>query len=148
MGNHVCHRDLKLENFMCTTMQPIEETQFKLIDFGTACICLEGQKLNGKVGTPRYQAPEMLKGKHEHDCSCDNWSSGVMMYNMLSGFYPFNNDSDVLLGRPSCVRGCQGVDPCQGKVWQRVSEDAKELVRALLVTNPAGRLTSHRALHD
>lgn len=45
------------------------------------------------VGTPDYIAPEILKGESVSNFSADYWSLGVLMYEMLVGIPPFNDDS-------------------------------------------------------
>lgn len=45
------------------------------------------------VGTPDYIAPEMLRGESSSNYSADYWSLGVIMYEMLCGVPPFNDDS-------------------------------------------------------
>ena len=45
------------------------------------------------LGTPDYIAPEILRGENLTNFSADYWSLGVIMYEMLVGFPPFNDDS-------------------------------------------------------
>ena len=55
----VCHRDLKLENFVLDKSQ----STLKLIDFGLSVVWAEGQTLFKSYGTPCYTAPEIIGGK-------------------------------------------------------------------------------------
>lgn len=87
---NLVHRDLKPENIIYN-----KETQkIKLIDFGLSSYFSEECKLNSKVGTPYYVAPEVLKGEYSKEC--DMWSVGVITYILMTGFPPFggktNND--------------------------------------------------------
>lgn len=52
-----------------------------------------GSKNKRIVGTPDYIAPEILKGESLSNPSADYWSLGVIMYEMLCGIPPFNDDS-------------------------------------------------------
>jgi len=45
------------------------------------------------VGTPDYIAPEIIKGESVSNHSIDYWSLGVIMYELLVGVPPFNDDS-------------------------------------------------------
>ena len=56
---HVCHRDLKLENFMLAR----NGRSLKLIDFGLSVVWKPGQNLFKSYGTPCYMAPEIIKGR-------------------------------------------------------------------------------------
>ena len=65
----------------------------KVVDFGTSTSFDPNKKMNQKLGTPYYIAPEVLN-KH-YDEKCDIWSCGVIMYIMLCGYPPFNAQSDA-----------------------------------------------------
>lgn len=97
-SKNICHRDLKPENFLL--LNKSDDSPLKIIDFGLS-VHFDQQMLkqNGgkmvmttKAGTPYYISPEILKGNY--DISCDIWSSGVILYILLSGVPPFFGDSD------------------------------------------------------
>lgn len=76
------HRDICLTNVLAT-----EDGTAKLIDFGMAVP--QGCKLvEGRVGTPSYMAPEMIKSSH-YTSSADIYSLGIVMYEMVTGQKPF-----------------------------------------------------------
>ena len=113
-----------------------DDTHIKLIDFGL------GKRLNprgirdGQGGSPFYMAPEVLKGSYTK--KCDVWSMGVVMYTMLCGEPPFwgRNNKEIL----NNVK--KGEFKMRGKVWDRVSHIAKDLVGKLLQKCPENRLTA------
>ena len=78
----IIHRDLKPENIMMTN-----DGDPKLIDFGLSKQRSTNKKLSTIVGTPFYVAPEVLSG--DYDFECDNWSLGVIMHVLVSGYLPF-----------------------------------------------------------
>ena len=85
---NIVHRDLKPENFL---VQIDEDNKpiLKLIDFGFAAyIPHENDKLNKIVGTRAYSAPEVFE-KTGYREKVDEWSAGVIMFNMLTGYEPF-----------------------------------------------------------
>ena len=79
------HRDFKPDNFLISD-QP---DGLKAADFGLSALLAAGDTLSGDVGTPGYQAPEVLQGQ-VHTFAADLWSLGVTLYTMLSGLMPFN----------------------------------------------------------
>jgi len=89
-SNKIVHRDLKPENILLE--QNKEFDQIKIIDFGTSLVFDENKKLDEKLGTPYYIAPEVLA--KNYGPKCDIWSCGVITYITLSGIPPFNGASD------------------------------------------------------
>ena len=82
----VCHRDIKPENILLSSTD--ESYQLKLIDFGLSKVLnTMDDIMNGEVGTLYYMAPEVIMGNYNE--KCDVWSSGVILYIMLSGNPPF-----------------------------------------------------------
>ena len=91
----VVHRDLKPENIMVSG-----EDQIKLIDFGIASS--EGSKrltyagFTQAIGTPDYISPEQVKGRRG-DGRSDLYTTGIMLYEMLSGKKPFSGDTPMAI---------------------------------------------------
>ena len=128
-SNNVAHRDLKPENIMC------DGDQIKIIDFGLSKQKSSNQRLKTIVGTPFYVAPEVLSG--DYDFECDNWSLGVIMYVLLSGYLPFHgsNDAEVF----AKIKTCQvSFDQTE---FSFISETAKDLIRNLLKVDKYERFT-------
>ena len=67
--------------------------QIKIIDFGSSLFYdNENKKLEEKIGSPYYIAPEVLAKKY--GSKCDIWSIGVITYVILCGAPPFNGETD------------------------------------------------------
>lgn len=81
--NNIIHRDLKPENLL------LSMGKVKLADFGWSV----GEQLERKTfcGTIDYVSPEMVEGKI-YDKKTDNWSIGVLCYELLVGKAPFENN--------------------------------------------------------
>ncbi|KAL6817202.1 hypothetical protein J3E69DRAFT_344852 [Trichoderma sp. SZMC 28015] len=84
------HRDLKLENILFDTHENV-----KLVDFGFTRE-YEGRTnhLQTFCGTICYSAPEMLKGEKYAGEKVDVWSLGIILYALLCGELPFDDDDD------------------------------------------------------
>jgi len=135
----IVHRDLKLENFLFSTRAP--DSQLKLIDFGISKHF--SGSLKESVGTPYTVAPEVILGKYDE--RCDMWSIGVLTYLLLSGETPFGGCDDESLEavRNRILSGSLVFEPKH--VWSNVSQQGKEFVRKLLVTDPNDRLFAREA---
>ena len=90
----IVHRDIKPENILVQQFDKnknSDELNIKLIDFGASNFFKENEILTLKVGSPYYIAPEVLNKSYNE--KCDIWSSGVVLYVMLTGSFPFLNMS-------------------------------------------------------
>lgn len=144
----IMHRDLKLENLMLSKPGNIT-AGVKIVDFGLARISAPFDE-NDVCGTPMYVAPEVLgtpgpKGKRGAAAvtvAVDMWAAGVILYMLLAGFAPFSAEPDAALF--SLIR--KGGYSFGDAVWSAVSQEAKDLIQALLVVNPDARFTAGAAL--
>ncbi|XP_053576071.1 ribosomal protein S6 kinase alpha-5 [Bombina bombina] len=138
----VVHRDLKPENLLLSS--PDDDAVLKVIDFGFARLRPPGSRpLHTPCFTLHYAAPELLSHQG-YDESCDLWSLGVILYTMLSGQVPFygaRGGSPESRAADIISKIKEGNFSMEGKCWEHVSEEAKELVRGLLTVDPSCRLS-------
>ena len=139
----VIHRDLKPENILIENSEEKDKEYFhiKIIDFGT-CEILKKKKLTEQIGTSFYIAPEVLKNGYNE--KCDLWSCGVILYILLCGSPPFygKNEKEIF------QKILDGNVNFKHKIWNKISEDAKNLVIKLLQVDPSQRLSAAEALED
>lgn len=88
----IVHRDLKADNVFLTYDPRLGE-QVKILDFGISKVMeKDGTDLTqtgAVMGTPHYMAPEQVRGEKDVDARIDVWALGVMIYQMLTGMFPF-----------------------------------------------------------
>jgi len=135
---NVAHRDLKPENLLYVSEAP--NALLKLTDFGFAKETVAGPELQTPCYTPYYVAPEVL-GPEKYDKSCDLWSLGVITYILLCGYPPFysKHGQAISPGMKKRIRSGQYTFP--DAEWKNVSNDAKDLIKGLLKTDPVQRGT-------
>lgn len=137
-ANGVTHRDLKPENILLTTSAP--DAAIKVGDFGLSKLLKDGEHTMRTVcGTWAYCAPEVIR-RQPYTHVVDNWTLGVLMYILLAGYHPF----DVYGELPEAQllkRICLCEYDFDDDVWTNVSQDAKDIIRALLQVEPHKRMS-------
>ena len=93
----------------------------------------DGMFLYSSCGSPNYAAPELINGKHYNGAAIDIWSSGVILYTLLTGTLPFNEKQTNKLYQK--IRECKYVVP------ESMSDSAKDLINRMLQKNPLNRIT-------
>ncbi|CAH1773361.1 unnamed protein product [Owenia fusiformis] len=83
----VVHRDLKPENLLLDKSMHI-----KIADFGLSNMMTDGEFLRTSCGSPNYAAPEVISGKLYAGPEVDIWSAGVILYALLCGTLPFDDE--------------------------------------------------------
>ncbi|ERN18668.1 hypothetical protein AMTRI_Chr12g272980 [Amborella trichopoda] len=132
----VYHRDLKPENLLLA-----EEGRLKVTDFGLSALpdhLRQDGLLHTTCGTPAYVAPEVL-GKRGYDgAKADIWSCGVILFVLLAGFLPFQDDNLVAMYR-KIYKGDFKCPP-----W--ISPESRRIILRLLDPNPATRITTAKLM--
>lgn len=131
----IVHRDLKPENLLLD-----DHLNVKIADFGLSNIMTDGNFLKTSCGSPNYAAPEVISGKLYAGPEVDVWSSGVILYVMLCGRLPFDDEFIPALFR----KISNGVYTLPNYL----SEGAKRLLTRMLVVNPLNRITIHEIIED
>jgi serine/threonine protein kinase len=124
----IVHRDLKPENVLLD-----DDLNVKIADFGLSNEIKDGDFLKTSCGSPNYAAPEVIRGGLYTGPEIDVWSAGVILYVMLCGRLPFE-DEDVHTLFTKISRECLSRLSSPG----RIINDTPQ--RALIIL----RLTFHR----
>ena len=144
---NVAHRDLKPENIILEDDSPPVDgryTMIKLIDFGLSRIYEDDKIMSSRVGTPYYIAPEVLQ--RNYGPPCDLWSAGIIIYILLCGYPPFRGENDQQIYHQIEYGDLEFCDDPDEKIWSIVSDDAIDLLKKLIVRDPAKRLTAAEAM--
>ncbi|XP_066562943.1 peripheral plasma membrane protein CASK isoform X15 [Amia ocellicauda] len=138
--NNVIHRDVKPHCVLLASKE--NSAPVKLGGFGVAIQLGEsGLVAGGRVGTPHFMAPEVVK-REPYGKPVDVWGCGVILFILLSGCLPFYGTKERLF--EAIIKGKYKMNPRQ---WSHISESAKDLVRRMLMLDPAERITVYEALN-
>ncbi|XP_029052088.1 serine/threonine-protein kinase 17A-like [Osmia bicornis bicornis] len=131
---NVAHLDIKPQNLVLTGEFP--DCDVKLCDFGISRYISHGADIREILGTPDYVAPEVLNYE-PISLATDMWSIGVLLYVLLTGCSPFGGDTKQ---ETFCnISRCRLDFP--DDLFEDVSEEARDLMRKLMVKDPNERLT-------
>ena len=124
----IVHRDLKPENLLLDS-----DLNVKIADFGLSNIMTDGNFLKTSCGSPNYAAPEVISGKLYAGPEVDVWSCGVILYVLLVGRLPFDDDLIPALFKKIST-GSYQTPPF-------VSSGARHIIHKMLKVNPVQRIS-------
>nr|QSH71638.1 SNF1-related protein kinase [Hedychium coronarium] len=124
----VAHRDLKPENLLLDS-----KCNVKIADFGLSNVMRDGHFLKTSCGSPNYAAPEVISGKLYAGPEVDVWSCGVILYALLCGTLPFDDENIPNLFKK--IKGGIYTLP------SHLSALARDLIPKMLVVDPMKRIT-------
>ncbi|KAG8708756.1 Protein kinase [Ceratobasidium sp. 394] len=127
----VIHRDLKPENILIDWSGPVPDV--KVIDFGLSNVMTDGDFLRTSCGSPCYACPEVISAKVYAGPEVDVWSMGVILYLMLAGRLPFEDENTQTLMDKICTG--------RYHMPNSIPPDAAHLIKNCIVVNPIKRLT-------
>jgi Ca2+-binding EF-hand superfamily protein len=118
-----------------------EDAEIKVIDFGLSKKYSPNRRLmNEGVGTIYTMAPEVLRGSYTSQA--DMWSTGVITFMLLANEKPFKGKKRKKVVQKIMQNNYNFDKP----IWERLSQDSKDFVGALLEVNPKKRLSATEAL--
>ncbi|KAF4729590.1 Protein kinase, partial [Perkinsus olseni] len=125
----VTHRDLKPENLLLDGTN----TNIKIGDFGLSNKMCDGEYLKTSCGSPNYASPEVVSGRFYVGPEVDVWSLGVVLYALLCGSLPFDDENVPNLFRK--------IKHGNFTLPGHLSADAKDLIVQMLVVDSTKRIT-------
>ena len=135
-ANHLVHRDIKPGNIMLTP-----EGKVKVMDFGIARALTDSQatmtQTNAVVGTAQYLSPEQARGETVDERS-DLYSTGVVLFELLTGRPPFKGDSAVAVA----YQHVEQIPPTPSSILSDIPDSLDRVVLKALAKNRDDRYRS------
>lgn len=132
-SRRIIHRDIKLENIFLPTSNDV------LVKVGDFDLAIEGEETNREnvIGTPGYIAPEIFsKMPGVYSNKCDIFSSGVVLYTILIGCFPFR----AVNVKEMMEKNKKYEIRLFGQRWENLSPDCRDLLEKMLARDPILRL--------
>ncbi|CAD6333097.1 unnamed protein product [Miscanthus lutarioriparius] len=124
----VVNRHLKLESILLDS-----RCNVKIADFSSSNVMRDGHFLKTSCGSPNYAAPEVISGKLYAGPEVDVWSCGIILYALLCGTLPFDDENIPNL-----------FNKIKGGIYtlpSHLSPSARDLIPRMLVVDPMKRIT-------
>ena len=135
-ANHLVHRDIKPGNIMLTS-----DGKVKVMDFGIARALTDSQatmtQTNAVVGTAQYLSPEQARGETVDERS-DLYSTGVVLFELLTGRPPFKGDSAVAVA----YQHVEQIPPTPSSILSDIPDSLDRVVLKALAKNRDDRYRS------
>ena len=139
-ANHLVHRDIKPGNIMLTS-----DGKIKVMDFGIARALTDSQatmtQTNAVVGTAQYLSPEQARGETV-DARSDLYSTGVVLFELLTGRPPFKGDSAVAVA----YQHVEQIPPTPSSILSDIPDSLDRVVLKALAKNREDRYPSAAAM--
>ncbi|XP_058737137.1 CBL-interacting protein kinase 18-like [Vicia villosa] len=134
----VCHRDLKPENLLLD-----ENENLKVSDFGLSALS-ESKRQDGLLhttcGTPAYVAPEVIHRKGYDGSKADLWSCGVILFVLLAGSLPFQDQNLMEMYRK--------ISQGEFKFPKWFAVEVRRLLSKILDPNPKTRISMAKIMES
>eukprot|EP00759_Apiculatamorpha_spiralis_P001004 PhF_6_TR10389/c0_g1_i2/m.16236 len=137
-SRNIVHRDIKAANILLTSRRVM------LADFGCATQIKNGET-KGCVGTPRWMAPEVMKGA-SYNQSCDIWSLGCLLLELLTRAHPFEGTFPEPVGYIAYLSQVTYTDSVPRGDLYNIDDTCKSFLDACLQVNPGLRSSASTLL--
>ena len=130
-SKNVVHRDLKPDNILLQGNFP------RITDFGISRIVAEGTMSTKPLGSPAYMSPESFEGNKSPQN--DIWSAGVILYEMLTGNYPF--EAETIYGLITSIQQNEATP-----LPENIPQEIRVIVEKALQKNSTKRFQTAREM--
>ena len=134
-GKRIVHRDIKPSNILIE-----EDGTPRIADFGIALL-QDRERLTETgigLGTSCYMSPEQIQRPKAVDSRCDIYSTGILLYEMLTGDVPFDGETDFSIKQQHIFSDV----PNPRLKNASISEDLVEIIHKAMAKDPKDRFQS------